>query len=171
MPAASGPSAHEPPALCLSPAPRDDTTSVGVRPLTDLLDVFRHGGDLVPALATETILAKLHQLDEASWRDWYVHSFSARDLAKLLKPFGVRPGTVRIGDETAEGYQRSDLWDPGTRYGVLASVSDTSVTSVTPLTSTVTDVTDVSDNRTEAMKHGLLPVSPVPSPVGGVEVG
>jgi hypothetical protein len=54
---------------------------------------------------------------------------------------------------------------------VLASVSDTSVTSVTPLTSTVTDVTDVSDNRTEAMKHGLLPVSPVPSPVGGVEVG
>jgi len=129
---------------------RDDVASVGTRLLADLLDVFRDGADVVPALPTEHILRQLLKLDEAPWGDWYGKPLDARGLARLLKPYGVKSGTVRIGDETAKGYRRADLWDPWTRYGVLAGVSDTSVTSVTPLASTVTHVTDVTDKGPEA---------------------
>jgi hypothetical protein len=124
----------------------DDAVSLGVRLLTDLLDAFRDAADLVPARSTEAILSHLHGLDEAPWGDWYGKPFSARNLAKLLKPYGVKSRLVRIGASPARGYRREDLWDPWTRYGVLGSLSVTSVTSVTPLASPVTHVTDVTDN-------------------------
>src|SRR5690606_11219155 len=118
---------------------------LGVRLLGDLLDAFRDGSEIVAAMSTEAILARLHAMDEAPWADWYGKPFTARNLAKMLKPYGVKSTTVRIGDETAKGYRRADLWDPWSRYGVLAGVSDTSVTRVTPLARHVTDVTDVTD--------------------------
>jgi Protein of unknown function (DUF3631)/Domain of unknown function (DUF3854) len=123
---------------------RDDTASIGVRLLTDLLAVFHD--DKVPALSTETVLDKLHDIEEAPWADWYGRPLDARGLAKMLKPYGIKSGTVRIGEETAKGYRREDLWDAWKRYGVLGQgVSDTSVTSVTPQVSTVTeDKTDTS---------------------------
>jgi Protein of unknown function (DUF3631) len=128
---------------------KDDVASIGTRLLTDLLAVFRDGADIVPALWTEHILAKLCANDEAPWGNWYSRRgqpLDARGLAGLLKPYKIKSGTVRIGNETAKGYRRDDLWDAWSRYGVLTSLSDTSVTSVTPLASTVTDVTDVTDN-------------------------
>ena len=132
-----------------------DESSIGVRLLSDLLDIFRNPttGDVATAVSTERILERLNELEEAPWGNWYSRSgkaMDARALAKLLKKYKVKSGTVRIGEETAKGYKRSDLWDPWTRYGVLAAVSVTSVTRVTPLASTVTDVTAVTDNPPES---------------------
>ena len=127
----------------------DDVASVGVKLLRDLAVVFHDGFDLVSALSTEVILDKLCAMEEAPWGNWYSRRgkpLDARALAGLLKPYGVKPGTVRIGEGTAKGYRRAHLWDPWTRYGVLGPLSDTTVTTVTPLASTVTDVTDVTDN-------------------------
>lgn len=140
---------------------KDDVASIGTRLLADLLDVFRDGADLAPALWTERILTKLCSNEEAPWGNWYSRRgqpLDARGLAGLLKPYGIKSGTVRIGNETAKGYRRADLWDAWTRYGVLAGeVSDTSVTRVTPLASTVTDVTDVPDNPANAVDDLLGP--------------
>jgi hypothetical protein len=132
---------------------RDDIASVGVRLLGELRDVF---GD-AEAMWTETILAKLHSLDEAPWGDWYGKPLDPRGLAKLLKPYGVKSQDVRHGETNRKGYQRANLWDVWTRYlpkkkddedrGADAGpVSATSATSATPLIRHVADVADVADN-------------------------
>lgn len=135
---------------------RDDTVSLGVRLLADLRDVF---GDEV-ALSTQTILDRLHGLDEAPWGDWYGHPLNARDLAKLLKRHRAADGTpvksraVRIGDETPRGYRREDLYDAWSRY--LPAASETSATSATGLASTVADVAPVADTADHpGRKDGL----------------
>lgn len=48
------------------------------------------------------------------WRDG--KGLDARKLARLLKPYGVKPKTVRIGNETPKGYRADDLADPCARY-------------------------------------------------------
>lgn len=142
--------AREACASFVSSASQADDTSLGVRLLTDLFAAFRDGHDLLPAVSTEIILSTLHAMDEAPWADWYGKPFSARNLAKMLKPYGIGSKVVRIGDETARGYRREDMWDAWSRYGVLADPSVTSVTSVTALASTVTHVTDVTDRTQNA---------------------
>lgn len=119
---------------------RDDTASLGVRLLADLHAVF---GD-APALATRTILDRLCALDESPWGDWHGHPLTDRDLARLLRPFGVRSVKIRLGEITARGYRREDLHDPWTRY-LAPGVSGTSGTSGTCLTSNVPHVPDVPD--------------------------
>ena len=41
---------------------------------------------------------------------------NARDLAKLLKPYGVRSVDVKVDGVTRKGYRREHLHDPWTRY-------------------------------------------------------
>jgi hypothetical protein len=119
---------------------RDDAQGIGTRLLADLRAVF---GD-ADALSTEAILGKLRKLDEAPWGDWYGHPLTARDLAKLLKPYGVKPKVVRIGEATPRGYRRDELADPWTRYLPPLGGSATSATSATPLISDVAHVADVA---------------------------
>jgi Protein of unknown function (DUF3631) len=47
-------------------------------------------------------------------------------LARLLKPFGLRPKTVRDGSERAKGYMREDFNETCARYLIPA------VSTVTP---------------------------------------
>jgi Protein of unknown function (DUF3631) len=131
---------------------RDDTVSAGIRLLGDLHGVF----GVHEVMATETILNGLHKLDEAPWRDWYGHPLNPRELAKLLKPYGVSSTKVRIGEASVRGYRREDLWDPWHRYGVLSNLSGTSGTSGTPLIRHVPDVPHVPDQRPEARDSSLL---------------
>jgi Protein of unknown function (DUF3631) len=116
---------------------REDVASLGVRLLGDLRDIFGEH----EVVSTETILGKLHALEEAPWGDWYGKPLDSRGLAKLLKPYGICSTKVRIGEASVRGYRRDDLWDAWSRY--LAPPSGTSGTSGTPLASTVPDVPDV----------------------------
>jgi hypothetical protein len=107
--------------------------TLGERLLADLHDVFGDAG----AMHVETILGKLHEISEAPWGDWYGRPLNARDLAKLLRPYGVRSLGVKLGGLTLKGYRREHLHDPWTRY--LPPASGGSVTSVTPVTAQVND--------------------------------
>jgi uncharacterized protein DUF3631 len=128
---------------------REDAASVGVRLLSDLRDVF---GDR-DAMWTETILDHLHVLDESPWGDWYGRSLNARDLARLLRPYDIRPRDVKLDDINRKGYRREDLSDPWRRY--LPTPSATSATSATALASTVAQVVDVADTpATECRECG-----------------
>src|SRR5262249_24352010 len=40
----------------------------------------------------------------------------AMELARYLKPFGVQPKQLRVGDRTAKGYARADFEDAFSRY-------------------------------------------------------
>jgi hypothetical protein len=96
-------------------AEQEEDTSASVRLLGDLREVFDQAG--AEALYSATVLERLHKLDEAPWADWYGHPLSTRDLAKLLRPFGVRAKNVREpGGEPRKGYARADLHEPWARY-------------------------------------------------------
>ena len=104
----------------------DDTdTTLGARLLADLRDVF---GD-ADRLHGEMILNALHKISEAPWGDYFGRPVNARDLAKLLKPYGVASVDVKIEGVTKRGYRRDHLHDPWTRY--LPPAPGSSATSAT----------------------------------------
>jgi hypothetical protein len=90
----------------------DTDDAASERLLADLLVIF--DGD--ERLASETVLERLHKLEEAPWGDWYGRGLDARGLAKLLRPYGVGPKTIRVGSGTPRGFERADLLDPWRRY-------------------------------------------------------
>jgi hypothetical protein len=70
---------------------------------------------------------------------------TARQLAALLRPFGVAPKTVRRGRDTDKGYRATDLADAWLRY-LMPSASNLSVTP-SQLTESVGFSTAKSDTR------------------------
>ncbi len=48
--------------------------------------------------------------------DDQLEGLEPRELARLLKPFGIAPRTIRIGDKTPKGYRRNDFDDVFARY-------------------------------------------------------
>jgi hypothetical protein len=97
-------------------AQQEEDTSASVRLLGDLREVFDQAD--AEALYSATILDALHKLDEAPWADWYGHLLRPRELATLLRAYGVRPRDVRehgTGPQR-KGYTRADLYEPWSRY-------------------------------------------------------
>jgi hypothetical protein len=94
---------------------KPDETSIGVMLLSDIQDLFRESeGEPLP---TEEILNELSKLDERPWSEWKKGKpITAVQLARLLKPFGIRPTTIRIGDKTPKGYNIEDCVDAFRRY-------------------------------------------------------
>lgn len=123
--------------------------SLGVVLLGDLREVF-NGADKLP---TETILERLHAIDESPWVDLRGKPLDARGLSRRLAKYGVKPKPIRIGDQISRGYDAADLADPFGRYLAPAS-GQGGVTGVTPLRehqprNAVTHVTDSSSNVPE----------------------
>lgn len=78
------------------------TTSLGVRLLADLRDLFaRHNTDRLP---TTVILTDLRELDEAPWGDLDGKPLDARRLARELRRYGGRPVTFETDEGSAKGY-------------------------------------------------------------------
>ena len=86
--------------------------SLGVRLLADIREVFSDRDHVF----TDDLLAGLIALDESPWADLRGKPLDSRSLARRLKPYGVEPKPVRIGDQVARGYERADLFDPWGRY-------------------------------------------------------
>jgi hypothetical protein len=97
-------------------AQQEEDTSASVRLLGDLREVFDQAD--AEALYSATILDALHKLDEAPWADWYGHLLRPRELATLLRPYDLRPKSVREGGtgRPLKGYARADLHDAWRRY-------------------------------------------------------
>lgn len=130
-------------AIALVAESKASTPSLGVLLLKDLRAVF---GDH-NALSTETILTALHGIEESPWADLRGKPLNDRGLSYRLRPYGIRPTTIRIGTSTPKGYYREDLWDAWSRY--LPTPADKSATSATSATNGcgVAGVADVADLR------------------------
>ena len=99
-------------AVALSAAPADEEDN-SIRLLGDLRDVF---GD-EDKLPTAEVLRRLVALDSAPWQTWHRGGpLTSHGLARLLRPFEVRPTTIRIGAGTPKGYRLDDLADAFSRY-------------------------------------------------------
>jgi Protein of unknown function (DUF3631) len=145
-----------------------DEAADGTRLLGDLKAIWAADED---HLFTTTIIERLRKIEESPWNEWGPRheTLTARGLAELLRPYRVKPKTVRTSVGTAKGYSRADLTDPWTRYVTDVTASqehekgdptsentcDGSVTDDDSRTDTASDkdkqadcdgVTDVSDN-------------------------
>lgn len=102
-------------AKLLSAADGDDEDSAGVQLLADLRGLFEERE--TDRLFSADIVEALGKMEDRPWPEWRRgQPLTATSLARLLKPFGVRPKTIRIGDDRAKGYAREDLEDPLSRY-------------------------------------------------------
>ena len=128
----------------LTDAAGQDTT-LGERLLADLRVVF----GVAEALHGVTILDRLHKIDEAPWSDWYGHPLNQRDLARLIKPYGVASVDVKVDGVNRKGYRREHLYDAWTRY--LPASQDLSATSATAATPQVNAVHEVAGSGQQAL--------------------
>ena len=86
--------------------------TTGVELLQHILEAF---GDGV-RLWTEKLLKHLHDRDESPWaEDGKKPALSDRRLANMLKLYGIKSRTVRIGEYTAKGYLAADFVDDWAR--------------------------------------------------------
>jgi hypothetical protein len=145
-------------------AAADEDGSLGERLLTDLQAVFRND----ERLESKAIVQELHAVEEAPWADLYGTALDARRLAKLLRPYGVRPKVLRMGETTARGYERADLLDPWRRYvrnernqrnNAGQGVTDAAVLPQhdAERNAPTSDVTDVADVMQVTAGDGRLP--------------
>src|SRR6478609_8628634 len=66
---------------------------------------------------TTNLLAHLNGLEESPWGDRRRgDGLDARGLARLLRPFKIRPKEVRVGMDTARGYHVDQFEDAFSRY-------------------------------------------------------
>lgn len=85
-----------------------------MRLLSDIRDVFEH--EERDALPTQTLLERLHAMDEAPWRNLHGKPLDAYGLAKRLAGYGVRSKNLRIGAAVVKGYERADFAETWSRY-------------------------------------------------------
>ena len=105
---------------------QDKTPSFGIRLLGDLQTLFAEE----KALSSEFIVAELRKLEEAPWDDMRGKPLDPRRLAIMLREYGIRSKTIRLGTTTSKGYEKSDFADAWTRYLTLRPLEG--VTEVTP---------------------------------------
>ncbi|WP_101258379.1 DUF3631 domain-containing protein [Streptomyces barkulensis] len=103
----------------------------GARILADIRRVFAAQRE-PDSLPTDELLHQLRQDAESPWAEWGRGGLTARDLAAMLREFGVKPGNVRLADGTQrKGYTRNKFLDPWRRYCPTVHSVDTAPTSTT----------------------------------------
>ena len=104
--------------LALFRSDASEDSSLGVTLLRDILGVFNSLiGEYADRIASSALTSALLALEASPWGDWDKgRSFTASTLAKRLKPFHVRPQTIRMGSETQKGYMRDWFADAWKRY-------------------------------------------------------
>ena len=108
-------------ALALADQEAGQENSKGVLLLQDLRKLFKREGD--NHLATALIVDALTDMPERPWSEFCRgEPISDRQLAKLLRPFGIRPRPLRTGKQTPKdkpvlrGYHLKDCRDAFERY-------------------------------------------------------
>ena len=93
----------------------EDEDSERVELLSDVRQVFR--GEGVERLSSKTLIDQLSSLEESRWSPFRSsHRINPRQLSDMLRPFGIRPASVREGQTTFKGYKLEDFQDAFARY-------------------------------------------------------
>jgi hypothetical protein len=93
--------------LSAAKAGEDADDSLALTLLRDIKSVWPEGED---NCSTAALLDKLNATEESPWSE-LEHKLTPRKLARMLRPFEVRPQTVRVGNETPKGYRYADFQD------------------------------------------------------------
>ena len=105
-----------------APDERDDE-ALGVLLLRDIRDVYAAAG--VDRLSSAELASRLGELEESPWGDLWGKQLDARGLARRLRPFQVRPRTVRLDDGTTpKGYHLEQFEEAFSRYAPVPADSE-----------------------------------------------
>ncbi|MBI2304631.1 MAG: DUF3631 domain-containing protein [Chloroflexi bacterium] len=138
----------------------EEDDSIGVRLLVDIKAIFEERK--VERLSSGALVEALLGVEESGWGTWRLgKGLDQAGLAKLLKPFGVKPMVLRFGEDTARGYERGQFEESFQRYLHIPEKSVTPVTGVTFWASRFKKSGSEDENVT-----GVTPVTPP----GGISV-
>ncbi len=91
--------------------------SAGVLLLADIREVLSKDNPKDGRISSANLAEYLAALEERPWPEWlHGKPITARQIAKLLKPFDIKPKNVRIDDKIPKGYELSQFNDAFTRY-------------------------------------------------------
>ncbi|MDO8532659.1 MAG: DUF3631 domain-containing protein [Dehalococcoidia bacterium] len=127
-------------ALALSGAGEREDASLGVRLLGDIKGLFNAQG--VERLPSVEIVRGLLAIEESPWADLDRRPLDASKLARLLKPFGITPKTLRAEKVTFKGYERAVFAEAWERYTLTLP----GVLPVTPVTLDTAQIQTASRN-------------------------
>lgn len=87
----------------------------GVELLKDIRRAF--GEEQTDRIATADLLTRLNSEEDCTWGGWdHGRGLSPYSLAHLLRPFGVLPQNIRLGEQVAKGYLRKSFEECWERY-------------------------------------------------------
>jgi len=132
-----------------------DSEAESITLLSDLRDIFDSNPN-TEWLSSKDIAARLTLMEERPWPEYkYRQPITPRQIAGILKPFGISPVQKRLGRVNHRGYFRSSFDDAFSRYldpkdstathATEAKVDRKIPSSLRPLRD-ASDVADVADN-------------------------
>ena len=138
-------------AVALVAESKDREPSLGMRLLADVRTAF---GDRTEEMTSKAMLAALHAMEEAPWKDIKGKPLDERGLANRLRQYGVKSKVIRVGTATPRGYTRADLYDAWVRYlPPIAAKSATSATSATLVENLRENVADRPNDVADVAQH------------------
>ena len=91
----------------------EETFSVTL--LADIRNLFRVRK--VDRISSAKLIRALGEMEERPWPEWRQgKAITARQIAKILDPFGIIPQSIRFDGGVLRGYRESDFLDAFTRY-------------------------------------------------------
>jgi Protein of unknown function (DUF3631) len=100
----------------------DQQESLRIRLLADVKSVFEQqdakARKPLRQISTKTLLRRLCEIDDAPWRHYYGRRLEPRDLAALLRQYGIHSTLIRVPkkENPMKGYKRDDFYEPWKRY-------------------------------------------------------
>jgi putative DNA primase/helicase len=102
-------------ALVLSTSAEDADGAPAIQLLADIRDLFELEG--VDRLATKSLVEALGVREDRPWSEWKRgRPVTARQIARLLKPFGIHPRQFWTDGTKVRGYELPDFADAFSRY-------------------------------------------------------
>lgn len=113
----------------LSPWPEPvDGESIGPMILHDIKAIFDDSGRA--HIFSDDMVDQLVSLEERPWCEWRRgNPITKNTLSKLLRPFGIVSGTVRVGALTKKGYTRRNFKEAWSRYLLPPETAISNVTT------------------------------------------
>lgn len=128
--------------------------------LADIREVFE-GKGMVGKLASQTIVDALTAMEDRPWAEWRRGKpMTQNSLARLLRPYKIRPDNIRIGATVPKGYTAAQFHDAWARY--TPSSLDTPFQTATPPHSS--NAKGFDDFQTATDPHGVADRKP-PDPL------
>jgi len=101
----------------------------------------------VDKISSADLADQLADIEGRPWAEWKGKRISQNGLARLLRPFGIVPGTIRLENgQTPKGYKREDFREAFAQYGELqtATPPQSSQGRLIPATETATIIEHVA---------------------------